>query len=209
MPDDRVVVFLDYQNVYHRARGSFFAGTNPAPPLGHVHPLKVGELLCDLGRSKDPGRSLEGLRVYRSQPDWRSGKTLESASKVQMTRWRRTAGVKVCARPMHYRETTRKGKPHWAGEEKGIDVMLAVDLVDMARTDAYDTAVVFSVDTDLLPAIEAAVRMGKRIETATWLGPGDNRGALRIKHRNLWNHYLDQSHFDLVRDDTDYATPPF
>lgn len=82
-------------------------------------------------------------------------------------------------------------------------------MVDMARTDTYDTAVVFSADTDLLPALEAAVRIGKRIETATWRGPGDNRGALRIRHHNLWNHYLDQSHFDMVRDDTDYLKPPF
>ena len=110
---------------------------------------------------------------------------------------------------MDYIETVRRGKVRWQGREKGIDVMLAVDLVDMARTDVYDTAVVFSADTDLVPALEAAVRIGKRIETATWLGPGENRGALRVKQRNLWNHYLDRSHFELVRDNINYLTPPF
>ena len=210
MPDDRIAVFIDYQNVYHRARDSFFYGADPAPPIGHVYPLKVGELLCGLGRSVDPGRVLASLRVYRSIPDLRSGADLERASKIQMSRWMSTTGVKVCARPMNYLERTNKrGEVRWQGREKGIDVMLAVDLVDMARTDAYDTAVVFSADTDLLPALEAAVRMGKRIETATWLGPGENRGPLRIKERNLWNHYLEQSHFDQVRDDTDYLNPPF
>ena len=208
MTDDRVVVFIDYQNVYHRARASFFEGADPPVQVGHVHPLRVGELLCDLGRSEDPGRVLAGLRVYRATPDVRSGADLERAAKIQMARWATTEGVKVCERPMDYIETKRRGRVHWVGREKGIDVMLAVDLVDMARTDIYDAAVVFSADTDLLPALEAAVRIGKRIETATWRGPGDNRGPLRIKQQNLWNHYLDLSHFDLVRDDTDYLKPP-
>ena len=209
VPDNRVVIFIDYQNVYHRARDSFFGGAGPNPLTGHVHPLKVGELLCDLGRTKDFRRILGGVRVYRARPDQRSGRNLERAAKTQMTCWANTTGVTVCARPMDYIETVRRGKVRWQGREKGIDVMLAVDLVDMARTDVYDTAVVFSADTDLVPALEAAVRIGKRIETATWLGPGENRGALRVKQRNLWNHYLDRSHFELVRDNTNYLTPPF
>ncbi len=208
VPDDRVVVFIDYQNVYHRARDSFFSESGPNPLSGHVHPLKVGELLCDLGHTRDPGRHLAGVRVYRARPDKRSGGDLERAAKIQMGRWTNTRGVKVCARPMDYIETMRRGSVRWQGREKGIDVMLSVDLVDMARTDAYDTAVVFSADTDLLPALEAAVRIGKRVETATWFGPGENRGALRIKQRNLWNHYLDQSHFELVRDNTNYLASP-
>ncbi|MCY3850685.1 MAG: NYN domain-containing protein [Acidimicrobiaceae bacterium] len=208
MPGDRVVVFIDYQNVYHRARSSFFEGAKPPVQAGHVHPLKVGELLRDLGRSKDSGRVLAAVRVYRAVPDMRSGTDLERATKIQIAGWETETGVKVCTRPMDYIETTRRGKQHWVGREKGIDVMLAVDLVDMARTDTYDAAVVFSADTDLLPALETAVRIGKRIETATWRGPGDNRGPLRIKQHNLWNHYLEQPHFDLVRDDTDYLRPP-
>ena len=207
MTDDRVVVFIDYQNLYHRARASFFQRADPPVQVGHVYPVKVGELLCDLGRIESPGRVLAGLRVYRAVPDMRSGADLERASKIQMARWANTTGVKVCARPMDYIKTTRRGTVRWVGREKGIDVMLAVDLVDMARTDTYDTAVVFSADTDLLPAQESAVRIGKRIETATWRGLGDNRGPLRIKQHNLWNHYLDLSHFDLVRDDTDYLKP--
>ena len=82
--------------------------------------------------------------------------------------------------------------------------MLALDISIGARTNAYDVAVVFSADTDLMPALEDAVSVGKRIETATWIGPFSNRGPLRVRGRKLWNHYLDQTHFDLVRDDTDY-----
>ncbi len=80
---------------------------------------------------------------------WR-GYFLERAAKRQMGCWSNTAGVTVCSRPLDYFETIRGRKKRWVGREKGIDVMLAVDIVDMARTDAYDTAVVFSADTDYL-----------------------------------------------------------
>ncbi|MXW41944.1 MAG: hypothetical protein F4138_01625 [Acidimicrobiia bacterium] len=80
MPDDRIVVFIDYQNVYHRARASFFEGADPPVQVSHVHPLKIGDLLCNLGRSKDPGRVLAGIQVYRAVPDNRSGANLEQAS---------------------------------------------------------------------------------------------------------------------------------
>ena len=126
----------------------------------------------------------------------------------QIAGWERSAGVVVKTRPLAYHETTRRGKTVWRAQEKGVDAMLAVDVVDIARTDAYDTAVVFSADTDLLPALEAATDIGKRVETATWQGPGDNRGPLRIKQRSLWNHNLDRTSFDRVRDDTDYLAAP-
>lgn len=40
--------------------------------------------------------------------------------------------------------------------EKGVDVRLAVDIVTMAQARKYDTAMVISSDTDLIPAIQAA-----------------------------------------------------
>lgn len=49
--------------------------------------------------------------------------------------------------------------------EKGVDVKLAVDLVVGATDDLYDTAVIISSDTDLIPAIKYVVSAkGKRIE---------------------------------------------
>jgi len=49
-------------------------------------------------------------------------------------------------------------------KEKGVDVKLAVDILDMAYQDKYDTAVVVSSDTDLIPGIIRAKELGKRIE---------------------------------------------
>ena len=34
MPDDRIAVLIDYQNVYHRASASFFEGSDPPVQVG-------------------------------------------------------------------------------------------------------------------------------------------------------------------------------
>jgi uncharacterized LabA/DUF88 family protein len=48
--------------------------------------------------------------------------------------------------------------------EKGVDVLIAVDLLVGAYEDKYDTAILVSSDTDLLPAIEKVRSMKKKIE---------------------------------------------
>jgi len=49
-------------------------------------------------------------------------------------------------------------------KEKGVDVKLAVDILDMAYQDKYDTAIMVSSDTDLIPGIIRAKELGKKIE---------------------------------------------
>lgn len=41
--------------------------------------------------------------------------------------------------------------------EKGVDVRLAVDIVSLAQEKKYDTAIVISSDTDLIPAMQKAI----------------------------------------------------
>lgn len=52
------------------------------------------------------------------------------------------------------------GKYH----EKGVDVKLATDLLVGAYEDIYDTAILVSSDTDLIPAIKKVRYLGKEIE---------------------------------------------
>jgi len=49
-------------------------------------------------------------------------------------------------------------------KEKGVDVKLAVDILDMAYQDKYDTAIIVSSDTDLIPGIIRSKELGKKIE---------------------------------------------
>lgn len=48
--------------------------------------------------------------------------------------------------------------------EKGVDVQLAVDLLVGAYENNYDTAIVISSDTDLMPAMEKVKKLGKGVE---------------------------------------------
>jgi uncharacterized protein (TIGR00288 family) len=48
--------------------------------------------------------------------------------------------------------------------EKGVDVKMAVDLLIGAYEDTYDTAILLSSDTDLIPAIKKIREKGKNLE---------------------------------------------
>lgn len=51
--------------------------------------------------------------------------------------------------------------------EKGVDVYLACDLVDLARRDAFDLAYLISGDADFGPAVRLARSFGKRVYAAS------------------------------------------
>jgi len=61
---DRVMVFVDYQNVYGWARRQFH-GINPASAEGHVDPLQLGEHL--VSRRQRPSE-LEQVRSTAAAP---------------------------------------------------------------------------------------------------------------------------------------------
>ena len=48
--------------------------------------------------------------------------------------------------------------------EKGVDVQMAIDILIGAYEDLYDTAILVSSDTDLIPAIKKVKYLGKNIE---------------------------------------------
>ena len=52
--------------------------------------------------------------------------------------------------------------------EKGVDVLLATDLVLNSVKNKYDTAIIVSGDGDFFPAIEAVKKEGKRVEVAAF-----------------------------------------
>ena len=200
----RVAVFVDYQNMYHGARRAFGDPAADAPSLGHLHPAALARLLADLGRAVDPGRVLVATSVYRGEPGRLSHRKLRTSFARQTSRWRADPTVTVRTAPLRYRRDMASGATAWRAEEKGIDVLLAVDVVRGCYVDDFDTAVVASADTDLVPALDEALRAGKRVETASWSGPETGFTALRVSGRRVWDHRLDHNHFTLVQDTTDY-----
>lgn len=83
-------------------------------------------------------------------------------------------GIRVVQHPMKYslewvldrnqdRNQVQTGEKHFVqisqSREKGIDILLALDIVLMAVDNSYDTAVIVSQDTDLDVAVAAAFRL--------------------------------------------------
>jgi uncharacterized LabA/DUF88 family protein len=209
----RVKVFIDYQNVYHGARGAF-GQKDDHPNVGHVRPWGLGVLLRQLGEAVDPARTLEQVAIYRGEPTTRSHPLLQAAFQKQVAAWSSLAPkLDVTTRPLRYNATRwdHSGKPiEWdKGEEKGIDVLLALGLVLGAIRDEYDVAVVVSGDTDLVPAIDATLDVGKRVENAVWQPDHEHARPLRATgSRRIWCHRLTRKHFEWVSDPTDYAHLP-
>lgn len=63
--------------------------------------------------------------------------------------------------------------------EKGIDIMLATDLLNYAWNDFYDTAILVSGDADFAYALQAVKNMGKHVEVA-YFESGVSRDLLSV-----------------------------
>lgn len=205
-----VAVFIDYENTRFGAREVFGDPQRDPYTFGHVKPLRLALLLKQLGEKVDPARELTAVYVYRGRPGAKGGSHAQAASARQFGAWESQPLVTVRSRPLRYQPTAwSMGRPSaWRAEEKGIDVLMALDIAIGARDDRFDVAVVMSADSDLAPAIEAALDAGKRVETAMWWSPEHPHRRLRVPGRRLWNHALDATRFSQVRDDTDYMLGP-
>ena len=93
--------------------------------------------------------------------------------------------------------------------EKGIDVSLAIDMVELALDGAYEVGILFSRDNDLLPPIELVrKRGGVHIEVASWQGASKLFLPADGKHKKLWCHVLTEADFNAVRLPKGYGGPP-
>jgi uncharacterized LabA/DUF88 family protein len=71
---------------------------------------------------------------------------------------------------------------HGVYHEKGVDVKIAVDLLTGAYEGSYDTAILLSSDTDLIPAIQKVRALGKVVE---YIGFAHRPSLGLQKHVNL------------------------
>jgi len=85
--------------------------------------------------------------------------------------------IKVDSRVKNYQDILRKGIQKIVYErsrEKGIDVKIAVDLIIGALDNKYDTAILVSSDTDLVPALDLVrYRFNKKVEYIAFSIPKD------------------------------------
>lgn len=141
----RAIVYVDGQNLFHSAKDAF----------GYAFPnfdinLLAQSVCATNGWDLAECRFYTGIPNPEDNPFWNSFWVRKTA---QMGR----VGVRIFTRPMRYRNKTVRlpdGSTHTflTGEEKGIDVRIALDVLSGAVNATYDVAVIFSQDQDLSEA---------------------------------------------------------
>lgn len=166
--EERVAIFIDGSNLYHGLEGNF-----------KRHDLNFTEFigkLCGPRRLfrayyynvlQDPTQRPE---VYREQQEFLD--ILRKTPYLEV----RLGGTKLA-----------QGIP----VEKGIDVMLATDLLYFAWNDFYDVAILVSGDADFAYALQAVKNQGKHVEVA-YFESGTSKDLLAVADNR---HLLDRSFF--------------
>jgi uncharacterized LabA/DUF88 family protein len=196
----RVAVFIDWQNTYKTAREAF--GWDGFPnEYGNYSPLRVARLLA-AGNERERSGELMRVSIHRGLPSQRHDPAGYAANRRQSAAWIRESPDLVIPRlrPLRYARD-----PDEPPREKGIDVELAVAAVECVFSEGCDVAVIFSHDTDLVPAVEliARLRGNAAVETASWGSDRSNR-RLRIQ-RAIHHHVVSYEQFRQVETRVNYA----
>ena len=192
----RTLVFFDGQHLFHSAKGAW----GPAHPYNWASydVEKLGQHLVSL----KPSRTLEQIRFYTGvysepqdyQKHWFWTNKLDHLE---------TQGIYV------YRGRVR-GSAGEAKQEKGVDVSLAIDLVQATHEKKYDAAIIVSQDSDFGPAVRLAKLIAKgqgrqlTFESAFPIGPGTKYKRVVPGTDKL---VIDKANYDACRDWNEYRPP--
>lgn len=154
----RTLVLVDGQNLYHAARRAW---GNPGQP-GHWryrNPDYDVALLAEALTSSSPARVRSEVRFYTGVPG--------AYSKGKMKSWRGFWLDKLRRMRMQGIYTYR-GSISRGGQEKGVDVSIAIDLVQATHEQRYESAIIVSEDSDFGPAVRLAKQIaqsqGRKVE---------------------------------------------
>ncbi|SNZ06876.1 Uncharacterized conserved protein, LabA/DUF88 family [Persephonella hydrogeniphila] len=144
-PNEKVVIFIDGGNMFH--------ATNALKLK--INYKKLVEIL-----RKD--RWLLRAYFYTGIPSGDLPKEVREQLKKQMgfLKELQNIGIKVKTMPL---KKTPEGYI-----EKGIDILIATDMISLAFKNAYDTVVLVSGDSDFVPVVEKIQELGKRVENASF-----------------------------------------
>ena len=195
----KAVVFVDGFNLYH----SMVDGVG----LADCRWLDLWALSARFV----PPKHLSRVLYFTAYADWSPGKVQRHRRYVRALR---TKGVEV-VRGQFKRKTLTCRRCHQlygTHEEKRTDVNIAVYMMELAHLKEYDTAVLMTGDTDIVPAVEAVKRLyGKRVMLVR--PPGQRVGELAqacTEHRGIYPKHLKRSQLEdpvVLPDGTQLSCP--
>lgn len=163
MTTERIAILVDGSNLYHYLRELKLTGLAEfdyqafAKFLAHGRTVVSATYYIGKVRSRGDAKG-EELRRWQQR----------LVARLHTMGWRVEYG--------HMMET------NGVFQEKGVDVHMAVDVLTGAYDDVYDTAVLVSSDTDLIPAVHGVRRKGKKVE---YIGFAHRPSFGLIKNVNL------------------------
>lgn len=209
--DARIIVFIDGQNVYKTCQRLY--------KHGRCHPLLLADALAQ-------GRRLVGVRYYSGVHDPTINPEVRSQTDKRHHMMRRS-GVTVVERQLRYRtewgfdpallpdprknlgqQVDVKVSPFQRPREKGIDLAIGLDVIDLALDGKMDVAVVVSSDNDLCEAARAthqATMRNKRVSVEAALF-NDGKKPILLSHYD-YTHQLGFDNFKKSKDSFDYKNP--
>jgi uncharacterized LabA/DUF88 family protein len=195
----RVGFVIDYQNMHLTAHNLFTPNLSKQKSL--LHPLLLSQSVL-LRRAHFLHQNLVQLnitqvRVFRGLPSNKQEPQRYAQNLSQKSEWSKDKRVSVEYLELKYR--TKQGLPP---QEKGIDVLTALNFVEMAQSGDFDLVILMTHDTDLQPALKMAnLVSGVQIESAGWSG----LNKLRINQKNLFHTFLTDVDFENSLDQKDYS----
>jgi len=192
----RTIVFIDGQNLYHLAKEAF--GCGGTGPVIYSYPSYDVERLAKRLTNAKSGRILTQIRFYTGVPNPDVGDDEERWHTfwTNKLRYIKNQGIYVY-----------KGRINSSRQEKGVDVSLAIDLIDLTYQVKYDLAIIVSQDWDFGPAVRLAKVIargqGRIIEFESCFPYGTGSTSARGIPGTTWIK-IDQSLYDLCIDLNDY-----
>ena len=179
----RIIVFVDYWNFQPTINEIEAYGLGVKNARFPIDWIKLGPYLAEkafeLIKPRPSTFSYDGMNLYASyNPQTEEGRKFRKWA----TGWLdRQAGIQVDCRerkpkalprcPTCHREITHC--PHVGCEkkiiatvEKGVDTLIATDMIRFAWEDAYDVAVLATLDSDLVPAAQFLATKGLKVVQA-------------------------------------------
>lgn len=158
MDDERVMVFIDGNNLFHELKGHF--GRSDIDFAKFCRRLAGDRTLvrtyyynAPVDKEREPDRHARQDRFFRS---------LQRLPYFEL----------------RFGRLVYFDWPRQSPIEKGVDVKLSTDMLVHAFRNSYDTAVLVSGDTDYSPALQAIKDQGKHVEVVLF---GDRQTSLELR----------------------------
>jgi uncharacterized LabA/DUF88 family protein len=142
---ERVAVFIDGANLLHGLGEDFNR-------IDVDFELLVNKLV--------QGRMLTRTYYYTALPD-------QSRDPDRYTRQQKF--INALHRKPYFTVVLGRLEPRQGGYyvEKGVDIAIAIDMLDLAYQNTYDTAILITGDGDFSRAVQIVQRIGKHVENAS------------------------------------------